>query len=155
MAGFSCYARNFARPASGEQAPRSSGGKNAPAHLQSKCLFESDTIPCQQSKIPHPDRLYFCTSAKSLCLAIGSQAAAALRHILAPAHLQAKCLLRIKQPPRPNKSKTHRPQFGGGAFCWLGWLDSNQRKCQSQSLVPYRLATSQYGVHLVHPHIIT
>ena len=25
---------------------------------------------------------------------------------------------------------------------WLGWLDSNQRKCQNQNLVPYRLGYS-------------
>ena len=38
---------------------------------------------------------------------------------------------------KPPTAKTVR------GFCWLGWLDSNQRKCQSQSLVPYRLATAQ------------
>ena len=41
------------------------------------------------------------------------------------------------------------------AFFWLGWMDSDHRKCQSQSLVPYRLATAQYfiPVHYNIQHI--
>ena len=63
--------------------------------------------------------------------------------------------MRTSAPPRcggawshscqPSKQNPHTAKTVWG-FCWLGWLDSNQRKCQSQSLVPYRLATAQYEV---------
>ena len=48
---------------------------------------------------------------------------------------------------KQNKKDTARVSL----LFWLGWMDSDHRKCQSQSLVPYRLATAHY----LHSYIIT